>query len=113
MVFNTTVLDLSPNISYNSATGEFTISQTGNYYVSWWIAVDGAESATTISFGVSLNAGAPIIASSPIVSNQLSGIALISVVAAPAVVTLVNATGFTAFIADTPVQASMIILEVS
>ena len=113
VIFDTVVNNQSTSVSYNSTTGEFTINQVGNYYVSWWVAVNGAASATTISFGVSLDSSAPIIASSAIVSDQLSGIALVSVTTAPSTLILVNLSGDTAFIGNTTVQGSLIILELS
>lgn len=112
VIFNTVLNDQSPNIDYDTTTGEFTITQPGNYLVNWWVAVDGAGPATTISFAVALNNIPYSIASSPIVSDQLSGDALVTVAAVPTVVTLINFTGEDAFIAGTPVQANIVITEV-
>jgi hypothetical protein len=113
VIFNNLLTDQSLNINYNSGTGQFTILQAGNYYVTWWVATDGAAPATTVSFGLSLNGGGPIIGSSSIVSGQVNGSALIVVGATPATLELVNATGETVFIPATTVQANIVIVEVS
>ncbi len=42
--------DQSDNIGYNIASGEFVITEPGNYNVAWWTAPDGAGAATSISF---------------------------------------------------------------
>ena len=101
------------NINYSVVTGQFTITAPGNYYVTWWVATDGAGPAITIDFGVSLNGGAAVIGSTPALTGQLNGSALIVVGAAPATVELVNVTGETVFIPDTTVQANMLIVEVA
>jgi hypothetical protein len=113
VIFNTVTNDQSLNVNYNPATGEFTITGVGNYFVSWWVAADGAGAAITVSFEVELNGGAGIIGSSPIVSGQVNGTALVTVGATPAVLTLVNTTGDGVFIAATPVQANIVIIEVA
>ena len=113
MIFDTVVEDQSLNINYNAGTGVFTITAPGNYYVTWWVATDGAGAAIEVSFGVSLNGGPGIIGSSPIVSGQVNGSALIVVGATPATVALVNATGDTVFIPNTTVQANILIAEVA
>jgi hypothetical protein len=65
-----------------------------------------------ISFGIELNGGAGILGSSPIVTGQVNGSALVTVGAAPAVLALVNETGETVGFGTTPVQANILITEV-
>ena len=86
-------IDQSVNISYNAVNGEFTLAAVGNYYVDWWVAINGAGLALTSSFGIVVNAGTPILGSSPLVVDEVSGNALITVAAAPATLTLDNTTG--------------------
>ena len=113
VVIDTVANSQSANISYDDTTGEFTISQPGNYYVTWWIATDGAGIATQITFGIVVHANPAVTASSPIVTGQLSGRALITVGAVSATLMLVNLTGDDVFLSpDTPVQASIVIIEV-
>jgi len=112
VVFDTVVNSQSASINYDDATGEFTISQPGNYYVTWWIATEGAEFATQVVFGIVVDANPPVQAASSIVAGQLSGSALITIGAPPATLTLVNLTGDNVFLPETPVQANIVIIEV-
>ena len=113
VIFNSMVNDQSLNINYSLVTGQFTILAAGNYFVTWWVDTDGAEEQITVSFGLSLNGGPPNVGVSPIVTGQLNGSALVTVGAAPATLQLVNATGDNVFIPLTPVQANIVIVEVS
>ena len=112
VLFNTVLSDLSPNISYNPATGIATITAAGNYYVAWWVSTDGAGPATFVQFTLQSSGGAGVPASSPVVTGQLNGSALITVGAVPTTIQLVNTTGQTVFYGATPVIANIVILEV-
>jgi len=112
VLFNTVLNDQSSNISYDAATGEFTLAQPGNYLISWWVGTDGAGPAVNVSFAVAVNGVPYSTASSPIVSGQLSGDALVTVGAAPSVVSLVNVTTEGVFVPTTPVQANIVITEI-
>ena len=107
------VNDQSANISYNAGTGEFTITAAGNYEVIWWVATFGAGTATEIALGVSLDGGPEVIGTSPSLTGQVVGHALITVTTTPATVTLNNVTGDSVFFAGTSVQADMLIEEVN
>lgn len=109
VLFNSVLNDQSPHISYNAATGAFTIEKKGNYTVAWWFDTDGAGPAINVSFAVAVNGTPFSTASSPIVSGELSGNAFVTVETVPAVITLVNVTGEDVFIPSTPVQAGMVI----
>ncbi|WP_083258956.1 collagen-like protein [Cellulosilyticum sp. I15G10I2] len=113
VIFDTVTNDQSANITYSLITGVFTISATGNYYVNWWVAADGAGVATTVSFGISVDGGPGILGSSPIVAGQVTGSALVTVAAVPATIELVNNTGATVGYGNTPVQANIVITEVT
>jgi len=113
VVFDDIILDQSPNISYSTGTGIFTITAPGNYFVTWWIATDGSDGPTNVSFAVELNGAGGIIGSSPVVTGQVSGYALITVTTTPSTVTLINVTGAAVLYAATTVQANMTILEVA
>ena len=112
MLFDTVVNDQSPNISYNAGTGEFTISAAGNYKISWWVATNGAGAATLVTFGIVLDAGAPVSGTSPLLTGQVIGYALVTVTTTPGVLSLVNETGDVVFFANTPLQADIVIEEV-
>ena len=112
LIFDTITNDQANDISYNLATGVFTITAPGNYYVTWWVAVDGSDGPINLAFAVELNGGGGVIGTAPTVTGQINGSALITVVATPATITLVNATGATIVLADTAVQANLVITEV-
>lgn len=99
------------SISYNPATGLFTITSRGDYNVAWWVATDGAGPATSVSFAVEVNGVPYSTASSPIVSGQLSGDALVSITMVPATISLVNVTGDDVFVPTIPVQAGIVIKQ--
>lgn len=113
VMFDTVIIDQSPSISYNADTGEFTLSATGNYYISWWVTTDGSAGPVNMVFSVEVG-GTPVSAgNSPIVTGQVSGDALITVETAPAVVTLVNSTGADVLYGNIGVQANIMILKLS
>jgi hypothetical protein len=112
VLFDTVVNDQAAGISYDPVTGEFTLSEEGNYRVTWWVASNGAGAATVINFGVVLDAGAPVLGSTTLLNGQVMGMALITVSPGPGVLSLVNDTGDTVNYADTPVQADIMIEQV-
>jgi hypothetical protein len=112
ITFDTITNDQANDISYSLATGAFTITAPGNYYVSWWVAVDGSDGPIVLSFAVTLNGGSGVLGSAPTITGQIIGSALITVAAAPASLTLNNVTGAAIVLADTPVQANLVIIEV-
>jgi hypothetical protein len=112
VVFNEILNDQSSNITYNTVTGEFIITEPGNYYVDWWFAADGAGPAINVSFAIAVD-GIPFsTASTPNVSGVIAGEALVTVTTTPAIITLINVTGEDAFVPITPVQSNIVILEV-
>jgi hypothetical protein len=111
--FNSVINNQSPDLTLNAANGEITIAVPGNYYVNWWIAVDGSTVAPTITFSLALD-GTPVSsAATPILSTQLTGADFITVAAAPSVLTLANATGNDIFLSSTTVQANLVIIQLS
>lgn len=113
VLFDTVVNDTSLAISYNPINGVFTITQSGTYYVNWWVNADGAGASTTVLFSVEASNGQIISASSvsPITSLQLNGNALITVGVAPVTLSLVNNTGEAVFIGSSAIQADMTIIH--
>ena len=116
VIFDTVLNDQSSEISYNDVTGEITITESGLYYINWWVSVDGAAAATTIDLAIVTSAGDTITASSPIVSSQVSGNALLSITATPATpvtVQLINTSTDELFIGATTVRADLTIINTS
>lgn len=111
IVFDTILNNRSSDISYNSSTGLFTLTKTGNYYVSWWVTTDGSSLSPTVTFALAVN-GIPVSqGSSPIVTGQVAGTALITITSTPSTVSLINVSGDTVLLADTPIQANLDIIE--
>ena len=114
VIYDTVILNATTNnaITYDSTTGFFTINERGIYYVSWWQNADGAEEATNIIFAA--ESGATSIAAvsvSPLVTLQLKGQALFNITSTPATFSLVNRTGNTVFLGQSPIQADLTIIK--
>jgi hypothetical protein len=113
VIFDTVVINQSPNIVYNPATGEFTILAPGNYYITWWVATDGTAGPVNVAFSIVVD-GVPVaLGNAPVVTGQVNGDALITVGTVPAIVSLVNSTGADVVFATTVVQADIIIYSIS
>lgn len=113
LVFDMAVNDQSPDISYNPLSGEFTLTRAGSYFVSWWIATDGSEYSTTLSFSLFVDAAGYALGSTPIVTGQLNGSALVTVEAVPTTLTLKNISPDAVALASAPVQANLVILQIT
>lgn len=110
------VNQLPSNISYNSVTGVFTLTASpatnANYYVSWWVATNGAA-APVLSFSVKANGTVVSSGNTQWGISQVFGNALVTVGATPVTVTLTNTSGGTVNLATAPVQANISILKIS
>ncbi len=113
VIFDTIINDQSENISYDAATGGFTISAAGNYYINWWVTTDGSGGPVNMAFSVSVDDSNVALGNSPIVTGQVNGDALITVSETPVTVTLVNQTGAEVVYANIPVQANISILTIA
>lgn len=113
VIFDTVIADQSDNVSYNAATGEFTLTGAGNYFISWWVTTDGSTGPVNMVFGVLVNGSTVALGNSPIVTGQVNGNAFITVGDLPVTVTLTNLTGADVLYANIPAQANITILTVS
>lgn len=111
IIFNNIISNLSPSLSYDATNGTITINENGVYYISWWVAVDGSTIANFISLAISTSTGELIEASTSILSDQISGNALLNVTSAPITFQLINVTGNDIFIDDSPIQADLTIIH--
>lgn len=111
-MFDTVVNDQSPDINYNPMTGVFTLNRPGNYFISWWVATDGASRSTILQFSVELGAANYAQGSTPVVTGQVSGSALVTVAAEPVTLILKSTTSDVVALASTTVQANIVILQV-
>ena len=113
VIFDTIVTNQSLDITYNPVTGAFTLSMVGNYFVLWWVATDGSDLLPNINFSLRLNGAGDILSSTPVVTGQISGSALVHVSSTPSTLTLVNASNDTIALANTEVQANIVIIELA
>lgn len=118
IIFDTIVSSLASFISYNPLTGTVTITRSGVYDIDWWVSTDGLVDGTdiVITFSIVTSQGDNIQASTPIITGQISGNALISVIASPinpVNLQLVNATSGTIGFGSTPIKADLTIKSVT
>ena len=117
VLFDTVINAPTSAITYNAGTGTFFITQPGNYYISWWVNTDGAETSPFVNFGLRILTGGSgtILASSPtpVTTLQLNGNALITAVSAPMAFSLFNNTGTAVTYGTSPIQADLTIIQVS
>lgn len=113
IVFDTVLSDQAPTIGYNLATGEFIITEAGNYHIDWWVATDGSAGSDTTTFSVIVHGNTVSSGNSPILTGRVTGNALITVDTVPAIITLVNETGKTVLLPAIDVQANITIIPVS
>lgn len=111
VLFNLVTSRTNSDITYSSATGEFTLRANKNYYVSWWIAVNGTETAPIIEIAAVVDGICVAIATSPEVTCQLSGTALISAKRVSQTLAIMNVTGDPIRYAATSIQANIVIVE--
>ncbi len=114
VIFDTIITDNSSGISYDTTTGEITITESGTYYINWWFSADGSPIATTIDLSIVTSTGEIITASNPILSGQMSGNALLDITASagsPVTVQLINTTGNEIFVGFTTVRADLTIIK--
>ena len=111
VVFDTIRNLQSSDINYNTQTGEFTITRSGNYSVTWWVSTDGTGALNAIYFSLRINGDGDITSSSPVVTGQISGSALITIENTPSTVTLVNTSNDLVIYAGLSVQANLVITE--
>jgi hypothetical protein len=118
VLFDTAITNQSLFMSYNAGTGLITITQSGVFYIDWWVSTDGIAGGEDvfITFSIITSAGDNIRASSPIGTGQISGNALIAITASPitpVTLQLVNATDGTIGYGFTPIKANLTIFNVT
>lgn len=118
VLFDTIISDQSLDLSYNALTGLITVTQTGVFYIHWWVSTDGVAGGVDVlpSFSIITSAGDNIQASSPIATDQMSGNALLVIIASPGLpvtLQLVNATDGTIGYGTTPIKADLTMFNVT
>lgn len=111
VLFNMVISQPSPDISYDSMTGEFLLPAGKNYYISWWVVTNGTETVSSVEFTVVVDEIFIAVGASPLVTGQLSGSALITGKAGISVLSLRNTSNDRIRYAKTSVQAGLVIVE--
>lgn len=101
------------NISYNIVNGIFTITEAGYYLINYILSTDGTETSPSITFVIRVNGTIISEASTPVVTGQLTGTAIIQITSVPATLSLNNGTGDTINLAAVPAQAEITIARIS
>lgn len=112
LLFDSLVVNQTKNISYDEVTGEFIISNNGNYLINWWVAIDGSVAVKQVTFSIDVDGKLQISSSMPVISGQLCGCAAITAMGAPSRIKLINNSGDTIYLAHTPVQGNIVLTEV-
>ena len=113
VIFDSAINDQTTDISYQPLTGVFTIYTTGNYFVSWWVASEGADANNLIQFSIITNALGNAAGATPLVTGQVSGTAFISVLSTPTALVLRNTSMNNITLSETSAQANIVILQIS
>lgn len=91
VLFDQSIMNLDDNVLYDPFTGDFRFVDSGNYYVSWFVATQSVLGTKGASFEIITNEATPTIftGSSAVKSGQVSGFAIIQ--ASPdLIITLIN-----------------------
>lgn len=111
VLFDTVINWASPVMKYSSTTGEFLLPGNKSYLVTWWVAVDGTGYSPLVEFAVVVDDELVVIGSSPLVTGQISGSALISTSRGAKTLSLRNVSGGIIRYAQTTIQADIVIIE--
>ncbi|NCB48056.1 MAG: hypothetical protein EOM55_00270 [Clostridia bacterium] len=108
IIFDNVVLN-EGSMSYNTSSGIITLSEAGNYHISWWVANQSVSAGLDVSFSLISGSGANIISNSPSKTSSFSGIGIVQVTS-PTTLRLVNSSAGTAYLcSNTSVKATLMI----
>ena len=83
VLFNDTLVNADPNVTYRPADGTITFAQDGEYYISWFVVTKTGLGTSGPSFSIVTNEATPTYfsAGSGIKTGEISGFALLNVTA--------------------------------
>lgn len=113
VLFDRVINRQSSDISYTNKSGALILADDKNYYVSWWVSVDGTEQSPGVEFALFLNGVKYSASASVQVTSQITGSSLVTVHRAPESLSLVNTSGSAVRFAPVSVQAGIVIAEIS
>ena len=100
------------NVSYNPVTGELVLLSAGRYVIDWWLAVQSSPSTNGASFALESSQGDLIEGNSPIKTDEVYGIGIIDVAAAPVTVVLKSIATAPMYLSTVvPLQGTLVLLE--
>ncbi|SMD13407.1 hypothetical protein [Sporomusa malonica] len=117
VLFDSIITAQSLSISYNNS-GIITITESGLFYIHWWVVTDGMEGGTALApiFSIITSAADNDRASSTAITGQVNGNALIPIFASPELpvtLQLINGTDSTIAFSETPIKADITIISVT
>ena len=114
VVFNRIVNQIGTDITYDTKTGKFTITQNGHYRVDWWVIVNGSDQTTGAAFALYVDNEVHSRSVAPFITSQVSGSALVTVDTAPVTLSIRNISGNQVTYEDIEnidIQANIVIME--
>ncbi|MBP2643869.1 MAG: Collagen triple helix repeat (20 copies) [Firmicutes bacterium] len=117
VLFDTIITAQSQSISYNNS-GIITITESGLFYINWWVVTDGMERGTDLApiFSIITSAADNDRASRTAITGQVNRNALITISASPELpvtLQLINGTDSTIAFSGTRIKADITIINVT
>lgn len=88
------------------------IDKVGMYSIDWILAVNGADAIDSIDIALVKPDGSLVLSSSPIISQQIIGQAIIEVISPQSIIYLINKSKGSIQLADVSVQVDLKIVEI-
>ena len=111
VIFNSQIIDISDNITYDNTTGIISVATASTFYISWQVATQTALGGSSINFSIKSSDGHNIPGSSSSKTGEVSGLALIQV-SNTSTIWLENiSAGEVSYSSSSSVKASLILLE--
>ncbi len=106
-------LNTNTTLGVTQSRGTVTIGRVGTYLVNWWVGVENAQEAETLSFAVSANASDVQTSYSDIGSGQIFGTAIVNVTSVPVTLQLVNRSANCVTYVTAGVQAGLTLTQLA
>ena len=109
--FDTVNLNNTLGVAYTPSSGTVTINRAGTYLVNWWLGVENAQTAASLSFATSAGGSDVQTSYSDIGGGQIFGTAIVNVTSIPTTLQLVNRSAAAVTYATAEIQAGMTIVQ--
>ena len=100
-------------VNYAPSSGSITVARAGTYLVNWWVAVENAQTATTLAFALSLNGSDVSTSYADVGGGQIYGTAIVNVTSIPATLSLVNRSGEEVTLVTAAGQAELTLVQLA